>query len=353
MKDIINEYTLSGIKLKLKYILTKSAMEISSDKKRVILALAADYGNLGDLAITEAENDLLHETFPDCELIECPISKTLEYIKAIKKSKRDDDIIILIGGGNISNQYKIIETYRQFWIKEFQKNIIVQFPQSVDLRDENYRFKEKLQSVYSAHKKMILFTRDEMSCNILRKLIPNPVMLQPDVVLSFHSVECLSTERAGVAICMRDDKEKSKDSIEARRLLNFVKEHYEVEYIDTTFKHNGIVDVNERRKRLSEMWNKISSKKLVITDRLHGMIFSYITNTPCIAIDNSNGKVKNFYKTWFENMDCSVIFFEQNNRIENLTDLLKIMERKFCNEDFDFSDFEKKIVDFCKRGNGQ
>ena len=91
----------------------------------------------------------------------------------------------------------------------------------------------------------------------------------------------------------------------------------------------------------------------MITDRLHGMIFAYITNTPCIAIDNSNGKVKNFYKTWFEDNDCSVRFFDRNYRIEDLTDLLKIAERKFCNKDFDFSDFEKKIVDFCKRGYGE
>ena len=32
-----------------------------------------------------------------------------------------------------------------------------------------------------------------------------------------------------------------------------------------------------------------------MTDRLHGMIFSVITGTPCIVFDNFNSKIKNAY----------------------------------------------------------
>ena len=39
---------------------------------------------------------------------------------------------------------------------------------------------------------------------------------------------------------------------------------------------------------------------MVITDRLHGTIFSLITATPCICFDNSNHKVKNSYNSWFK-----------------------------------------------------
>lgn len=42
--------------------------------------------------------------------------------------------------------------------------------------------------------------------------------------------------------------------------------------------------------------------ELVIIDRLHGMIFSVITGTSCIAIDSCNYKIKSNYK-WFEKID--------------------------------------------------
>ena len=45
---------------------------------------------------------------------------------------------------------------------------------------------------------------------------------------------------------------------------------------------------------------QFSSSKLVVTDRLHGMIFSAITNTPCICFDNKNGKVSAQYE-WIRN----------------------------------------------------
>ena len=33
------------------------------------------------------------------------------------------------------------------------------------------------------------------------------------------------------------------------------------------------------------------------------MIFSYITNTPVLVFDNNNHKIKNFYNTWFRDID--------------------------------------------------
>ena len=47
------------------------------------------------------------------------------------------------------------------------------------------------------------------------------------------------------------------------------------------------------------VYNKLTefaSARLVITDRLHGLIFSAITNTPCIAFDNLSGKVHGTYR---------------------------------------------------------
>ena len=41
-----------------------------------------------------------------------------------------------------------------------------------------------------------------------------------------------------------------------------------------------------REQLLKQKIEEFQSAELVITDRLHGMIFSVITGTPCIAFDN-------------------------------------------------------------------
>ena len=41
------------------------------------------------------------------------------------------------------------------------------------------------------------------------------------------------------------------------------------------------------------MWSRAS---IVLTDRLHGMIFSAITGTPCVASSNYNHKIKESYE---------------------------------------------------------
>ena len=42
--------------------------------------------------------------------------------------------------------------------------------------------------------------------------------------------------------------------------------------------------------------------ELVITDRLHGMIFCAITGTPCIVINSKSPKVAGCYE-WIKNLD--------------------------------------------------
>ena len=54
------------------------------------------------------------------------------------------------------------------------------------------------------------------------------------------------------------------------------------------------------KERMIEIKKKIvefSSCKIIVTDRLHGMIFSLIAGVPCVAIDNKNHKVSGVYKT--------------------------------------------------------
>ena len=74
----------------------------------------------------------------------------------------------------------------------------------------------------------------------------------------------------------------------------------------------------------------------MVTDRLHGMIFSIITKTPCVIIGNNHHKVKETYRT-FEK--CEYIYFVEN--IDEVGDAIKkalsnknANERYSCEEKF-------------------
>jgi exopolysaccharide biosynthesis predicted pyruvyltransferase EpsI len=58
---------------------------------------------------------------------------------------------------------------------------------------------------------------------------------------------------------------------------------------------------SNRKNETFKFINDISGKKLIITDRLHGMIFSIITNTPCIIFGNNYHKIESSYYSWFKN----------------------------------------------------
>ena len=57
----------------------------------------------------------------------------------------------------------------------------------------------------------------------------------------------------------------------------------------------------EREHFLRRKWADFSACRLIITDRLHGMIFAAITGTPCLALDNISGKVKGGYE-WIKEL---------------------------------------------------
>lgn len=107
--------------------------------------------------------------------------------------------------------------------------------------------------------------------------------------------------RKGVILCLRNDKEKNQ-SIDVNKIVidNLKKEKIEYQFQDTSIDFS-LQNLSDRREKLFELWNKMATAELVITDRLHGMIFATITGTPCIVFNNIDGKVGHQFK-WIETL---------------------------------------------------
>ena len=182
----------------------------NNTNKKAYVFLAADYGNLGDVAITYAQSNFLKNTLPEYEIIDIPISKTLEGIAIIKKTILKDDIVTTVGGGNFGDLYDQIEFYRQLVIQSFPNNKVISFPQTMDFSNSETGKKALLQAkkCYNKHKNLTFIAREEKSYHMMKDVFAkNTVLLTPDIVMSLNKIEP-QFDREGIVLCLRADEEK-------------------------------------------------------------------------------------------------------------------------------------------------
>ena len=112
---------------------------------------------------------------------------------------------------------------------------------------------------------------------------------------------CVREEKKKPVIyfCFREDREKAR-SLEADSIREFIKDKgYIVQNISTMSKFR--TTIWQRGYKIKSLIRKMAKASLVITDRLHGMIFAVISGTKCIAIDNKTHKVEGVYKSCLSN----------------------------------------------------
>ena len=135
--------------------------------------------------------------------------------------------------------------------------------------------------------------------------------------------------RKDILLCMRSDIEKKVQEKDEKILMNSIKQKYPNETIkrtDTVIDKNILQD--DRYSEVKLKLEEFAKAKLVITDRLHGMVFAAITNTPCIALGNSSGKVKGVYEWIKEN---KYIYY-----LDNITDITKVLDQLDINKKYKY-----------------
>lgn len=307
------------------------------NKKKIIIAMAVDYANLGDVAINCVQYDFLKENFPDYEIINFPISKTFTYMKSLKSIVNKEDIITLIGGGNMGDLYWDMELCRQFIIKNFPCNKIVSFPQTFSC--ENNKKLEKCIKSYSKHKDLTFVFREKFSYDFCKDKFSNKVLLTPDIVLLLdYKNENLNRE--GISFVLREDKETFLSKIERENILNKLKENYKVNIFDTHIKMCRI-SFEKGKSLLFELLDKIGSSEVVVTNRLHCMIFCAITKTPCVVLPIKGNKIKGVYD-WIKDLNYIKLIenYDINNICENIEKFKDIIP---C--DFNMKDNFNPIID--------
>ena len=146
--------------------------------------------------------------------------------------------------------------------------------------------------------------RDENSYNLMKKHIEKNVFLVPDIVLYLKN-DCIINERTCILTMKRNDHE-GNSSEKISSLAKKIQTEFNFPIADIDNIKNYKISYSNREEELLKQFNEISKAKIMITDRLHGMIFAIITNTPCVVFDNINKKISGVYNAWLK--DCKNIY---------------------------------------------
>ena len=269
--------------------------------KKCFILGTPSHTNLGDSAIALAQRHFLESCgIPKKRIKEISFENYQERIHWFGRHIPSDSLITQLGGGNMGNQWMEEELLHRQQVEAFVRNPMVIFPQTVYYTQDSEGDTAKKDSVavYNSKKDLTMTAREAKSFALMKEMYPDIHVIQtPDIVLS-SSMEAFGArhqKRSGVLLLMRGDKERvfqPETKIELEAILG--QQGVTYDYSDT---HCQCTITKENREALvKDKLEQVASAKLVITDRLHGMIFAAVTGTPCIAFDNCSNKVRGSYE---------------------------------------------------------
>lgn len=320
---------------------------LNNENPRFFMFGIPTYNNLGDQAIAYAEKRFFEKYYPEIEYIEITEPQTSRAVVELKDSIRKEDCIGYTGGGNIGSLYLNHEKSRRKVFESFPNHKTISFPQSVFFEENEHGENEKEKSRFSYHKNsnLTLVARESQTRDTFNDIFNSQVIYMPDIVLSLGSIDFSDRKREGVLFVLREDAEKVTEDSLVEELTDYLENrlNHPIEQTDTLHPHKiddgektstSLKDqllLSEREELVAEKFKEIASSKLVVTDRLHGMIFSVITGTPCLVFDNSYGKASTSYFDWLKDLNYVIQTDEKDLQklVQFITKLMDVKPDKF------------------------
>lgn len=276
----------------------------NADKPVVWLLGTEDFGNLGDHKIAIAIRHFLNRYFSDFDVVEVSARNYFAHCEEIEQNILSEDIIMGTGGGNFGNQYPMSQEIRKDYVQRFPNNKLVVMPQTIwyTADEAGQKALEEDVKLFEQHKHLLIAAREEKSFHFAQQYFHNKVLLVPDMVLSEKPFEGSVQEKnpQKVVLCLRSDLEGILDKDKHKQIIRQLKKEFQV-LKKTDTQKDYLISTEKRDEEMLEMLAEMTSASLVVTDRLHGMVFAALAQTPCIVFDNYNSKVKGIYE-WMKEL---------------------------------------------------
>lgn len=290
--------------------------KIFHKNKYAFYMMAPIGGNLGDQALTFSTETLLNDIY----FIEMPVAYMALYCKHMKKLKKliNKNLILFSAGGYLGTLwFDEVEVYTRILLENFRNNRIIILPQTIFYEDTDWGKTElkRSQEIYNSCKNLTIFAREKISYNFMKKLY-NDVKLMPDLVLALN-ISIPDIKQRGVLMALRHDCEKTLNSEKEKKIHNVLKKYFnDVSYTDTVVP--GEITSKERYCAIKRKIEQFASVQLVVTDRLHGMVFAAIAGTPCAVLKSMSYKLEGCYE-WIEELE----YIKFVSSEEELTEFIK------------------------------
>lgn len=278
-----------------------------------------DHSNVGDSAIWLGQIALLKRAGVR---IRYAASRGDFSLPALRRNLPPGGIVLIHGGGNFGTLYPAHQEHREMLLRDCAGLKVVQLPQSICYDDADAL--QRTARAIAAHREFTLMVRDQASYRIATGALGACARLCPDAALMLVGSLARPQPRVDCFILARTDKERSSDG-----LASAVVHHAEgldilcgdwleepasarlawAQWVRPKLRRASLrmapwqrlvtaSYTSAARVRVQRGVRLLGRGKVVITDRLHGMILSVAAGIPCVALDNSNGKVSAFHRLW-------------------------------------------------------
>lgn len=274
----------------------KEIRSFSRNKKKVYIVGTEDFGNIGDHEIAESIYSFIKKVLGGYSILEVAASEYSKKYELLKKYIKREDILILTGGGNFGSEYPKAQAIRENVCTTWPDNPKIIFPQTIYYSNTDNTMEEikKAATIFNKKNNVTIFAREKTSFLFAREYFSCASYLVPDIVLSNEMISFDGLNREDIILCLRSDKEKSLSLAEQEVLLQRV-DSIGRNIVTTDFQLPYSISKTERIAQIEEKMQMFCTSRLVITDRLHGMIFAAITGTPCVVFNNYNQKITGTY----------------------------------------------------------
>jgi pyruvyl transferase EpsO len=266
------------------------------------------HSNVGDAAIWLGEINYLkkyHKLSPSY------VSCRLSYDKSLLQSAHPEGPILLHGGGNFGDLWPQHHAFRERVIEDWHDRPIVQMPQSIHFGTTSAV--QKTAAIIAAHPNFTLLVRDELSLEFAVRHFDCEALLCPDMAFCLGPIS-VAAPNTGLVALLRSDLEGVTDrqhsclgdlpiedwldeNIHAVRLAKLVGGSLALVRNGFDQFRSGSFQ-SAAKQRVERGLDQLSRGKVILTDRLHAHILAVLIGRPHVIMDNSYGKIGNFYRAF-------------------------------------------------------
>lgn len=202
-------------------------------------------------------------------------------------------------------------------VENFTHNKIFIFPQTIYYANtrEGRELMENSARLYMGHPHLVITLREQESYKLAKDSMRIPeekLFLSPDMAFYLQNQKKPDNQGEGILFCIRQDKESLINSDHLEKVVAKLKDKYEITFTDTQVPR--AVSLKNERRELNEKLKEFAQAKVVVTDKLHGIIMAILSGTPVIILDSKTHKVCNVWQSWLKTCQ-SAAFAEQPTEI--------------------------------------